>query len=611
MLEIRNLVYRIGPRVLFDNASLTLERGQKVGLAGINGSGKSTLFALILGEISKDEGEITLARNTKIAYMEQEISNLSSPLLDFVLSADKRLNELLAKAESLTHLEHAEHLNELNDIHDELILIEAHSAPARASELLHGLGFSEQDLKKPLSEFSGGWQMRAKLAKTLFTPADLLLLDEPTNHLDLETSLWLEKFLADCPTSLFIISHDRNILNSACTHIAHIEEKRILKYSGNYDTFERTRAEKRALTEKENEKLLRAKAHIQKFIDRFRYKATKAKQAQSRIKMLEKMGNTTELSKDFSLHFSFPKPSNELASPVVKLEQVSIGYNERPILKNLSLRIDADSRIALLGANGNGKSTLAKLIASELKKMSGEMEMNRKLNVAYFSQSLEGDLKPDLSALAHMRKVLPDKNDVALRAHLANFGLSVQIAENRVENLSGGEKARLTLALITATAPEMLILDEPTNHLDIASRESLMNALNDYEGAVILITHDLYLIEYVADELWLVSNGTAKPYDGSIEDYKNLLLKKDKKVNKAAKPEKKETAAKKANPVVVKKKLADLEKLITEYTNRRGELESILSASFTLEAAQELAELNRKIEDFEQEWLSLNASLDS
>lgn len=414
-------------------------------------------------------------------------------------------------------------VEELGEIHERLNAIGASSAEARAAVILNGLGFKNSDFIRPVREFSGGWRMRLALAAALFQPSDILLLDEPTNHLDLETSIWLENHLKKYRGTLLIISHDRTILNSLCGYIVHFDNKKLAVYSGNYDTFRRTRNEQKEMLERSFKKQEQKRRHLESFVERFRYKASKAKQAQSRIKLLEKMPEVTLLADDPSVKFDFPEPS-ELASPLVNLENVSAGYGDKVILKRLNLSIDNGDRIALLGANGNGKSTFAKLLSGRLQPLGGEMRCTPKLKVGYFAQHQTEELPLEKTAAEYMATLMPEADETKVRAHLARFGLGKEKALTRISLLSGGEKARLLFAAMTRNAPELLILDEPTNHLDMEARDALVEALNEYAGSVILITHDLHLIELVADDLWLVDKGGCRPYDGDLDDYKELLL---------------------------------------------------------------------------------------
>ena len=592
MIEIKDMTYRIGARTLFDDVNLTLLYGQKVGLIGPNGTGKTTLFNLILGNLEPQAGSINYARkNLSVTTVKQEIDNKNEKLIDFVLKTDTKRIDLLNALETETDG------MRLAEIHDELITIKADAAPAKAASILAGLGFTNEDLERPLKEFSGGWQMRAALAATLFMPADILLLDEPTNHLDIGTTIWLENYLTKLPSAIFLISHDKDILNRLCQKIVEIDHLKLKGFTGNYDGYVEAKAMQAMVQERALEKFEAKRKHMQAFVDRFRYKATKAKQAQSRIKMIEKMGEAPELPKDIYVTFRFPSPEGSLPPPILSLEKASTGYGDKTVLSNLNLRIDAEDRIALLGANGNGKTTLANLISGKLPLFAGELKKSGKLRVAHFTQHQTETLNPSLTAYEIMEEHMRGKKPAEIRTHLGGFGLSGDKALTKVENLSGGEKSRLLLALITKDKPHILILDEPTNHLDIQSREALVEALNDYTGAVILITHDLYMIELTSDDLWLVENGTCKPYKGDLEDYKKQVLSEPKKEEKKAikKEDPKPEPKKKENTFL----LNEIEKL----EKKKKELEDALSENYTDEKQIEYTQLLEKLRQLEEKWL--------
>ena len=520
MIDINDITVRVGSKVLLDHASAHISDSQKVGLVGANGCGKSTLFRVLLGQQETETGDVYFPRGSRVATVAQEQNDIDIHILDFVLAADKERTELLARLQNASEFELAE-------IHERLNLIGAASAEGRASAILNGLGFDNADFHRPVGEFSGGWRMRLALAAALFQPSDILLLDEPTNHLDLEASVWLENHLRKYAGTLLLISHDKYILNDLCDYIIHFEDRKLNTYSGNYDTFRRTRSMQRELQARQIEKQEARRRHLQSYVDRFRYKASKAKQAQSRIKMLEKMEVIAPLSGEYSSHFNFPEPA-ELAPPLITLEDVSAGYGDNVVLKRLSLRIVNNDRIALLGANGNGKSTLAKLLSGRLKPLSGTVKASQKLEVGYFAQHQSEELPLEQTPAEYMSSLMPGVPEPKVRAHLASFGLNQEKSVTQIARLSGGEKARLLFAVMTRKAPALLILDEPTNHLDIEGREALVDALNAYGGSVILITHDLHLIELIADDLWLVKNHLCKPYQGDLADYKRSLLE-DKK----------------------------------------------------------------------------------
>lgn len=588
MIEISDITVRIGSKVLIEHSSANISDGQKVGLVGSNGCGKSTLFKVIKGELETETGSVYFPPSYKLAYVTQEIEDNTIAVLDFVLAQD------FERAQLLAHLETADVL-ELAEIHDHLNRIQAASAPARASSILNGLGFSNEDMLRPIKEFSGGWQMRMALAAALFRPSDILLLDEPTNHLDLETSIWLENHLQKYSGTLVVISHDKPILNSLCNHIIHFDNGKLCSYNGNYDTFQRTRAMQQELLLKQASKQEKKRQHLQSFIDRFKAKASKAKQAQSRMKMLEKMEEISLIEDSAATKFDFPSPK-ELASPLINIEHGSVGYDGKAILTGLNFSIVEDDRIALLGANGNGKSTLAKLLSQRLPLMSGDMNRYRKLTVGYFSQHQAEELPLSETPVEFMGRLMKEPLETKVRSHLARFGLEKDKALATIKNLSGGEKAKLVFSAMTYSAPGLLILDEPTNHLDMDTRDALITALNDYRGAVILITHDLHLIELIADDLWIIKDGKCKKYDGDLQDYRDLLLNS----NKSAKKEKSsKEKGKRVNMSLLSKIEKDLESLHIQKQNLEEKL--LLESNHKL--LQELGMLNQEVEKLEEKWL--------
>ncbi|CUH80161.1 ABC-F family ATP-binding cassette domain-containing protein [Tropicibacter naphthalenivorans] len=520
MLRIQDINYSVEGRPLFEGASATIPEGHKVGLVGPNGAGKTTLFRLIKGELTLDGGDISLPSRARIGGVSQEVPSSETSLIDTVLQADTERHALMAEAETATDS------TRIAEIQTRLADIDAWSAEARAATILRGLGFDPDQQLMPCSAFSGGWRMRVALAGVLFAQPDVLMLDEPTNYLDLEGALWLESYLQKYPHTVIVISHDRGLLNRAVNSILHLEDRQLTYYGVPYDAFVKQRAEKRAQQAASAKKQAERKAHLQSFVDRFRAKASKAKQAQARLKMIERMDTIAAPEEAAKRVFTFPQP-DELSPPIVNIEGGATGYGETVILRNLNLRIDQDDRIALLGKNGQGKSTLSKLLSNRLPLMQGKMNSSSKLRIGYFAQHQVDELHLDETPIQHLQRERPDSAPAQLRAKLAGFGLMAAQAETEVGRLSGGQKARLSLLLATLDAPHMLILDEPTNHLDIESREALMEALTAYSGAVILVSHDMHLLSMVADRLWLVKDGTVKPYEEDLDAYRAMLLAKD------------------------------------------------------------------------------------
>ena len=531
MLKINDISYSIAGRQLLANASATIPSGHKVGIVGRNGTGKTTLFKLITNELGLDDGNIEIPKKMRIGGIAQEAPASNDSLLETVLSADTERTALLEEAEVATDP------NRIADIHGRLADIDAYSAEARAASILSGLGFSSIAQDRPCHEFSGGWRMRVALAGVLFAQPDILMLDEPTNYLDLEGTIWLETYLRKYPHSVLIISHDRQLLNTSVNAILHLTDKQLTLYQGNYDTFDSVRRAKLAEQEAMARKQQATREHLQSFVDRFRAKASKAKQAQSRIKMLEKMEPIAAGVENSVAAFDFPTPE-ELSPPILRLEDTSVGYDGLPILRDLNLRIDQSDRIALLGANGQGKSTLSKLLADRLIPLDGNLVRSSKLKIGYFAQHQVDELHLDETPLQHITREFPGETPSKLRSRLARGGIGPEQALTEVGRLSGGQKARLSLLLATIEAPHLLILDEPTNHLDIESRESLVFALAAYEGAVILVSHDPHLVNAVADTLWLVKDGQVNVFYEDLNEYKKLLLSERGLADKSEKPKK-------------------------------------------------------------------------
>lgn len=533
MLNISNLSYQIGGRVIIEDGNITVMDGWRVGVVGLNGAGKSTLFKLISGDLQPDGGVVSYSADQRLGMVRQDIPETDTPLIEIVLAADERMAKLWRDAETETDG------NKIAEIYQQLSDLDAYSAPAKASMLLTGLGFSEEQLYEPFSSFSGGWRMRVALAAALFVEPEILLLDEPTNHLDLEAIMWLESYLLSYRHTLMIISHDREMLNKCIDHVIHVDQKQLNLYTGNYDTFERERAMALGMQQKMHEKQEAERAHMQAFVDRFKAKASKARQAQSRIKALEKMDIVDAVIASRGIQFKFPNPE-QIASPMLSINHSDVGYAEgQPILKRVHRNIDNDDRIALLGANGEGKSTLMKLIAGRLGVMKGEVFRSKKLRIGYFSQHQTEELDVDSTPYEEMFRLYKKKQDDVkehvVRAKLGAFGFSRVLADNRIGALSGGEKARLLFAFMSFDAPHLLLLDEPTNHLDIDAREALVSALNAYQGAIVIVSHDPNMVERVADRLWLVKDGACHDFEGDLEDYRKFTIQSRREERSAKK----------------------------------------------------------------------------
>ena len=531
MLGLDNIVVRIGGREILSGAGANLPAGRRIGLVGRNGAGKTTLFKVIMGELAPDDGSVSVPNAWRLGAVAQEAPGSDTSLIDVVLEADKERSRLLAEAEHETD-GHA-----LGEIYHRLDAIDAYSAPARAAAILAGLGFSAEDQLRPCKEFSGGWRMRVALAAILFSAPDLLLLDEPTNYLDLEGVLWLENFLKEYRGTVLIVSHDRDLLNTACEFILHLERGKMKLYTGNYDSFVAVRTAQRALDAAFAKKQDLARAHMQSFVDRFKAKASKARQAQSRMKMLAKMTVAEVPVDEHVAPIRIPQATGA-SPPLITMDRASVGYEAgKPILNGLSFRFDPEDRVALLGKNGNGKSTFAKLLACKLQSMSGEFTPARKLVVGYFAQHQQEELNLRITPIETLQHLRPKLTQEQVRGQLGGFGFSADKQITKVGQLSGGERARLMLALATLDKPNLLILDEPTNHLDIDARGELLTALNDFDGAVILVSHDRRLIEATADRLLLVANGKVTPFEGDLDDYRRYLLSGDNTPSMRAEPE--------------------------------------------------------------------------
>ena len=589
MLRIEDITYNVEGRPLFEGASATIPTGHKVGLVGRNGAGKTTLFRIIRGELALEGGSISLPSRAKIGGVAQEVPSSSTSLIDTVLQADEERTSLMDEAD------HAHDPARIAEIQARLADIDAWSAEGRASSILKGLGFDAEAQRRPCSDFSGGWRMRVALAGVLFAQPDLLLLDEPTNYLDLEGALWLESYLAKYPHTVIIISHDRGLLNRAVQGILHLDQKKLTYWNGPYDQFARQMSERRAVLQAEAKKQEARRAHLQSFVDRFKAKASKAVQAQSRVKMLEKMTPIVAPEDAKRVVFTFPTPE-ELSPPIINMEGVAVGYGGPAILKKLSLRIDQDDRIALLGRNGEGKSTLSKLLAGKLQPMEGRMVRSSKLRIGYFAQHQVDELYIDETPLQHLQRLRPAEGQPRLRARLAGFGLGADQAETVVGRLSGGQKARLSLLLATIDAPHLLILDEPTNHLDIESREALVEALTEYSGAVILVSHDMHLLGLVADRLWLVKGGAVTPYTEDLEAYRRMLLAGDEDAKPVAKAVEKPKKASRDEVLALRAEVRKSDERLAKLNEMRDKLAKKLAdpALYESDRIGELETWNKK-----------------
>ena len=626
MIHLNDLTYRLGPRLLFDKATVALPANARVGFVGRNGTGKTTLFRMISGELAPEDGSINYPARARLGRVEQEAPGGPGTLIDFVLEADKERASLLVEAETATDP------HRIAEIQTRLVDIGAHSAPARAGTILSGLGFDHAAQQRSLSEFSGGWRMRVALAAVLFATPDLLLLDEPTNYLDLEGTLWLIEYLKTYPATILVISHDRDLLDAVCDHILHLDHAKLTLWKGNYTSFDRQRRELQAIQLKHKKKQDDHRRHLQDFVDRFRAKATKARQAQSRLKMLAKMEPISAMVDSDVLPFFLPSPQKELSPPIIAMESASVGYDERVILSRLSLNISNDDRIGLLGSNGNGKSTFAKLLGGRLKTMSGSLRRSSKMEVGFFAQHQIDDLDANGTPYTHVAPLMVDGTEAKIRARVAQMGFPNVKSNTRVSELSGGEKARLLMGLATFHGPHLLIMDEPTNHLDIDSRAALIEAINEYEGAVILVSHDRYLLEACADRLWLVSGGTVSAFDGDMDEYTKYVLEQagaEREARRRAEREERGEDAPKADTRnaqdqrtakrEAKKKLDALEDKMAQFQKLMARIDDALAApdAFTRDTAKatqlsaQRAELERALARVEEEWLALSEELEA
>jgi ATP-binding cassette subfamily F protein 3 len=625
MLNLNGITVRLGGRTILDRATVALPPRSRVGLIGRNGAGKSTLMKVMIGLLDPDDGQIDMPRGTKIGYIAQEAPSGTSTPFETVLAADTERAALMDESET------CHDPDRLGEIHERLNAIDAYTAPARAARILVGLGFDEEMQGRTLDSYSGGWKMRVALAALLFSAPDLLLLDEPSNHLDLEATMWLESFLKSYRATMVVISHERDLLNNVVDHILHLEGGKVTLYPGGYDAFERQRAERLAQMEAARANQATQRAKLQDYIARNSARASTAKQAQSRAKALAKMQPIAAAAEDPTLSFDFPSPS-ELKPPLVTLDMAAVGYADKPILQRLNFRLDPDDRVALLGRNGNGKTTLARLLAAQLPAMEGEMTASGKMKVGYFTQYQVEELDTSDTPLEHMTRIMKGMTPAAVRAQLGRFGFQGDKALTKVGKLSGGERARLALALITREAPHMLILDEPTNHLDVDSREALVQALNNYEGAVVLVSHDRHMLELTADRLVLVDNGTATEFSGSIDDYTDFVLGRGgnggtvsssgQPVSKGdRKAEKRAAAQAREQSKSLRDAVAAAEKEMATLTTRRSQIERAMFDPASAEPADKplamgdlmkrRGEVEKKLEEAEARWLEATEKLEA
>jgi ATP-binding cassette subfamily F protein 3 len=625
MLHINDLTYRLGPRLLFDKASAALPEQARIGFVGRNGAGKTTLFNMIAGELQPESGTMTLPRNQRLGRVEQEAPGGPQTLIDFVLEAAVERAQLMNEAETATDP------TRIADIQMRLVDIDAHAAPAKAAAILSGLGFDEAAQNRALSEFSGGWRMRVALAAVLFSGPDLLLLDEPTNYLDLEGTLWLIDYLQNYPATILVISHDRDMLDAVADHILHLDQAKLTLWRGNYSSFERQRREQQAIQLKHQKKQEDQRKHLQSFVDRFRAKATKAAQAQSRLKMLAKMEPISAIVDGQVLPFHLPSPQKPLNPPIVAMDDASTGYGETPVLKRLNLSIADDDRIGLLGSNGNGKSTFAKLVGGRLDVMGGSLKKSSKMEVGFFAQHQVDDLDEKATPFQCVAELMRDQPEAKIRGRCAQLGFPNVKADTKVGLLSGGEKARLLMGLASFHGPHLLILDEPTNHLDIDSRAALIEAINDYQGAIILVSHDRHLLDSCADRLWLVEGGTVKSYDGDMDDYKRYVLDRtgggtSSRKSRPGKVRAEENAPVEKTATLSPKQAMPLKKRIAAAEDKMKKFEDLLARVDKMLAdpdafvrdpikakqlTQQRRDLERALTVAEEEWLVLTSEMEA
>ena len=634
MIVFSSLQVRRGVRVLLDNATATINPGQKVGLVGKNGCGKSTLLALLKGELQAEAGSVSFPGNWSMAWVNQETPALDEPAIEYVIDGDREFRELEAKLQQA---------NEQNDghaiavIHGQLDTLDAWTIRSRAATLLHGLGFSQEQLDTPVRAFSGGWRMRLNLAQALICRSDLLLLDEPTNHLDLDAVIWLEKWLKSYPGTLILISHDRDFLDPIIDKVLHIEQNGLFEYTGNYSSFEVQRAEKMAQQQAQYESQQLRRAHLQKYVDRFRAQATKAKQAQSRLKMLERMELIAPALADNPFRFSF-RPPEALPNPLLKMEKVSAGYGEKVVLDNIKLNLVPGSRIGLLGRNGAGKSTLIKMLAGELEPLQGKIGLAKGIKLGYFAQHQLEFLRADESPLQHMVRLAPDQTEQQLRDYLGGYGFKGDQVTDNTGRFSGGEKARLVLAMIIWQRPNLLLLDEPTNHLDLDMRQALTEALIEFEGAIVVVSHDRHLLRSTTDDLYLVHDGQVEPFDGDLDDYQRWLADSQKQMRQSAEPaaengeekntvtaqdrkeQKRREAEFRQQTQPLRKESEKLEKTMSRLSDAIAVIEEKLGDSGLYDQSrkaelntclQEQAQFKAELEEAEMAWMEIQENLET
>jgi ATP-binding cassette subfamily F protein 3 len=621
MLSITDISIRIAGRLLIDQGTAQIVPGARVGFVGRNGVGKSTLFAAIRGELPTETGSISIPPRWRVGSLAQEAPNGPESLIEVVLKADLERDALLSEADT------AHDPHRIAEIQTRLVDIDAHSAPARAAAILSGLGFSTADQARSCQEFSGGWRMRVALAATLFSAPDLLLLDEPTNYLDLEGTLWLEDHLANYPRTVIVISHDRDLLDTSVDQILHLDRGKLTLYKGTYSSFEEQRATREMLDAKHAKRQADERKRLQAFVDRFKAKASKARQAQSRVKMLERMKPITALVTQDVREFSFPVPEKTLSPPIIAVDNVSVGYDPKnPVLNRVTLRIDTDDRIALLGSNGNGKSTLVKLLAGKLAPFSGHVTRADKLSVGYFAQHQVDELNLDASPYDHVRKLMPDAPETKVRGRTGAIGFSGKAGDTLVKSLSGGEKARLLLGLATFFGPNMIILDEPTNHLDIDSRAALAEAINEFPGAIIMVSHDRYLIEACADQLWVVADHAVTNFDGDLDEYRRMVLSargmragpRDRGGNERDNAREKPARGKSERRVPLKQKISDAEAEIARISGIIAKIDTALALPDLFKRdPKQAAQLSKAragaesaLQRAEEQWLAASSQYD-